>query len=269
MQRRLPSSPSYLLRRRHRPRIGSGTRSAAVAWRGWLEHGIGFLVLWLVHLLGMNLLANLERGSLEESAVAQGNGTAEVSVQKRFVTYRLLVRLTTSVGDDWHGHLALCGQLSSSLTIQARDLIPPHLQSYSQMMLVSCCMPATQFAAMAKLFGPHVASVATISSHARKIASCWQSGMCAALVRERPQGVIRCPDLRLTLMTAAMMLALAALTLNSLAQPPARGGGGGGGGRGGLAVDPEEVLADPAALRRRPGGGSLLSWRPMQRSRTT
>jgi hypothetical protein len=36
--------------------------------------------------------------------------------------------------------------------------------------------------------------------------------------------------LKITLMTAAMMLALAALTLNSLAQPPGRGGGGGGGG---------------------------------------
>lgn len=67
----------------------------AVAWRGWLEHGIGFLVLWLVHLLGMNLLANLERVSLEDCVVAEGVGTTEVSVQKRFVTYRLLVRLTT------------------------------------------------------------------------------------------------------------------------------------------------------------------------------
>ncbi len=68
----------------------------AVAWRGWLEQGVGFLVLWLVHLLGMNLLANLERGSLEDSIVAEGIGTTEVSVQKRFVMYRLAVRLTTA-----------------------------------------------------------------------------------------------------------------------------------------------------------------------------
>jgi hypothetical protein len=67
----------------------------AVPWRGWLEQGVGFLVLWLVHLLGMNLLANIERGSLEESVVAQAAGGAQLSVQKRFAAYRILVRLTT------------------------------------------------------------------------------------------------------------------------------------------------------------------------------
>jgi preprotein translocase subunit SecG len=80
-----PSSAATWLKRQLR----------TIAWRGWLEQGIGFLVLWLVHLLGMNLLASLERGALEENVVAQGLGTAEVFVQKRFVTYRLLVRLTT------------------------------------------------------------------------------------------------------------------------------------------------------------------------------
>ena len=83
-----PSSTSAWLARQVR----------AVAWRGWLEQGIGFLVLWLVHLLGMNLLASLERGSLDEIVVANGAGATEVSVQKRFVTYRLLVRLTTVSG---------------------------------------------------------------------------------------------------------------------------------------------------------------------------
>ena len=39
--------------------------------------------------------------------------------------------------------------------------------------------------------------------------------------------------LRITFTTAALVLALAALTLNSLAQPPGGGGGGGRGGRGG------------------------------------
>jgi preprotein translocase subunit SecG len=80
-----PSSTATWLRRQLR----------TVAWRGWLEQGIGFLVLWLVHLLGMNLLANLERGSLDDGIVAEGMGTTEVSIQKRFITYRLLVRVTT------------------------------------------------------------------------------------------------------------------------------------------------------------------------------
>jgi preprotein translocase subunit SecG len=67
----------------------------AVPWRGWLEQGIGFLVLWLVHLLGMNLLANLERGSLDEGVLDDGAGSAQVTVQKRFAAYRLVVRATT------------------------------------------------------------------------------------------------------------------------------------------------------------------------------
>lgn len=67
-----------------------------VPWRAWLEQGIGFLVLWLVHLLGMNLLANLERGSLEEEMVAPGADGVQLAVQKRFAAYRLLIRLTTA-----------------------------------------------------------------------------------------------------------------------------------------------------------------------------
>lgn len=66
-----------------------------VPWKAWLEQGVGFLVLWLVHLLGMNLLANLERGSVEESVVVEGADGAQLAVQKRFGAYRLLVRLTT------------------------------------------------------------------------------------------------------------------------------------------------------------------------------
>jgi hypothetical protein len=66
-----------------------------VPLRAWLEQGVGFLVLWLVHLLGMNLLTNLERTSLGESVVAQDHETAQLFVQKRFASYRLIVRLAT------------------------------------------------------------------------------------------------------------------------------------------------------------------------------
>ncbi len=64
-------------------------------WRAWLEQGVGFLVLWLVHLLGMNLLANLYRGALDQTVVVPGDLDAQISVQKRFATYRLVLRLTT------------------------------------------------------------------------------------------------------------------------------------------------------------------------------
>lgn len=67
----------------------------AVAWRSWLEQGVGFLVLWLVHLLGMNLLSGLERHSTDELALPGVAGTTQVALHKRFGTYRVLVRLTT------------------------------------------------------------------------------------------------------------------------------------------------------------------------------
>ncbi len=67
----------------------------AVAWQTWLEQGFGFLVLWLVHLLGMNLLAGLERQSIEESVLADGMETGQVAVHRRFSSYRLLIRLAT------------------------------------------------------------------------------------------------------------------------------------------------------------------------------
>jgi hypothetical protein len=63
--------------------------------------------------------------------------------------------------------------------------------------------------------------------------------------------------LRMTFMTAAMLLALAALTLNSLAQPPAGGGGGGGGGRGGFGGG-RGGFGGPGGGFGGPGGGSLL-----------
>jgi flagellar biogenesis protein FliO len=63
--------------------------------RAWLEQGVGFLVLWLIHLLGMNLLANLERGSLEETVMNPSSLDAQLTVNKRFAIYRLLIRLAT------------------------------------------------------------------------------------------------------------------------------------------------------------------------------
>lgn len=67
----------------------------AAAWRTWIEQGIGFLVLWLVHLVGMNVLAGFERHSTDEGLVAGDGGTAQIPLQRRFATYRLIVRLST------------------------------------------------------------------------------------------------------------------------------------------------------------------------------
>jgi hypothetical protein len=69
----------------------------AVSWRAWLEQGVGFLVLWLVHLTGMNLLANAERASLTETVDFENASDAQVTVRKRFASYRLVIRLATLV----------------------------------------------------------------------------------------------------------------------------------------------------------------------------
>jgi preprotein translocase subunit SecG len=80
--------------------------TSAVPWRAWLEQGVGFLVLWLVHLVGMNLLANAERGSLAETLDFDDAGDVQVTVRKRFAFYRLVIRSATSVA-----MLALLGWL--------------------------------------------------------------------------------------------------------------------------------------------------------------
>jgi hypothetical protein len=68
---------------------------AAVRWRMWLEQGVGFLVLWLVHLLGMNLLTSIERTAVAREDLAGGGEADRVAVAKRFAAYRLWIRLAT------------------------------------------------------------------------------------------------------------------------------------------------------------------------------
>ncbi len=68
---------------------------SGVPWRAWLEQGVGFLVLWLVHLVGMNLLANAERASLAETVGFEKSEGEQILVRKRFALYRVIVRLTS------------------------------------------------------------------------------------------------------------------------------------------------------------------------------
>jgi hypothetical protein len=66
-----------------------------VPWRAWLDHGVGFLVLWLIHLIGMSTLANLER-TAAQGAVAQEESKSWLStVVHRYAMYRNLMRLGT------------------------------------------------------------------------------------------------------------------------------------------------------------------------------
>jgi hypothetical protein len=66
-----------------------------VPWRSWLGQGFGFLVLWLVHLVGMNTVASLERWSLGAISV---DGALEADLHaasRRFAVYRAGIRLSS------------------------------------------------------------------------------------------------------------------------------------------------------------------------------
>lgn len=60
-----------------------------IPWRAWLEQGFGFLVLLLVHLVGMNALDRLARWSV---AKAPADSDA---IRRRFGAYRALIRLAS------------------------------------------------------------------------------------------------------------------------------------------------------------------------------
>jgi hypothetical protein len=66
-----------------------------VPWREWLAHGFGFLVLGLVHLVGMNTIAGLERWSLVALLDVPEPEATERDIRHRFARYRNLVRLAT------------------------------------------------------------------------------------------------------------------------------------------------------------------------------
>jgi hypothetical protein len=74
-----------------------------IPWRAWLEQGFGFLVLWLVHLVGMNALASLQRWSQGRIGIALAGDDASsalavasaAAVRRRFLLYRMLVRLSS------------------------------------------------------------------------------------------------------------------------------------------------------------------------------
>jgi hypothetical protein len=77
-----------------------------IPWHAWLEQGFGFLMLWLVHLVGMTTLGNLQRWSLGKLTAdgTAGNDAvgaettsvdAERGVRRRFGLYKAFVRLTS------------------------------------------------------------------------------------------------------------------------------------------------------------------------------
>jgi hypothetical protein len=56
----------------------------------WLEQGFGFVLLWLIHFLGMSVLGRLERRAI--AWTSDGQGAAPIG---RFTAYRWVLRVAT------------------------------------------------------------------------------------------------------------------------------------------------------------------------------
>lgn len=68
---------------------------AAIPWKSWLENGFGFLVLWLTHLVAMNLIGSLERWSMSDASESGLDDEETASLARRFTAYRWTARLAS------------------------------------------------------------------------------------------------------------------------------------------------------------------------------
>ncbi|OJW08537.1 MAG: hypothetical protein BGO49_12670 [Planctomycetales bacterium 71-10] len=71
-----------------------------VPWRAWLDSGVGFLLLGLVHMVGMSAIAGFERQASAALAVEGGRtvrlGEADPALSpRRFALYRAVIRACT------------------------------------------------------------------------------------------------------------------------------------------------------------------------------
>ena len=70
-------------------------RLPPVPWKAWLEQGFGFLILALVHSVGMNAVASLQRWSLAALNADGADDDDRRLATRRFAVYRLTVRIAS------------------------------------------------------------------------------------------------------------------------------------------------------------------------------
>lgn len=63
--------------------------------RAWLEQGFGFLLLWLMHLVGMNAISSLQRWSNGTFDSEAASAEDRLAASRRFTAYRLALRLAS------------------------------------------------------------------------------------------------------------------------------------------------------------------------------
>jgi hypothetical protein len=71
-----------------------------IPWRAWLDNGVGFLLLALVHMVGMSTIAGFQRQATAALAVEGGGEVRAGEVDptlspRRFALYRAFIRLCT------------------------------------------------------------------------------------------------------------------------------------------------------------------------------
>jgi hypothetical protein len=66
-----------------------------IPWRAWLEQGFGFLILILVHAVGMSTVGSLERWSRAKLDPDPTSDQDARSLKRRFGLYRAVLRLAT------------------------------------------------------------------------------------------------------------------------------------------------------------------------------
>lgn len=67
-----------------------------IPWKAWLDNGLGFLLLWVVHLFAMNVVRALERTARLEAAEVENEADSPLET-RRFQIYKIMIRLTTSL----------------------------------------------------------------------------------------------------------------------------------------------------------------------------
>ena len=63
-----------------------------IPWREWFDQGFGFLLLALVHMVGMGTLGSLER---RRTLLAEDDTEVQDTLRRRFFVYRMILRLGT------------------------------------------------------------------------------------------------------------------------------------------------------------------------------
>ena len=66
-----------------------------VPWRAWLEQGFGFLVIMLVHMVGMNTVSSLHRWTMTTLEDEKADADDLAAASRRSTVYRLTVRLAS------------------------------------------------------------------------------------------------------------------------------------------------------------------------------